>query len=607
MKKAVSAFMAVVLIAVSFVLGSSSEGYVVPEILSVEIGGKSEYGYVEYNFLNSEGEEIDLFDFSYLPDSKTSDRNNSASMFSSYSAMSSIPSSYDSRNNGYITSVKQQGVSGNCWAFSTLSMLETDAIIKGFDDIGSADYSEAHFSWFTSRSLTDNADDPTYGDGYISDEPYLSGGNWIIAAGSLSRWTGAAEEADYPFNYRDLSAMGNYDESCRYDTGSGTVIDSAQSLLGMDDAKSWIMEHGSATLSFYFSEDCFNSGTSAYYYAGEHSINHEITVVGWNDNYSRLNFNSASRPSANGAWLCKNSWGRTWGDNGYFWISYYDNSIGQFAGISSRSADDFYRNYTYNGAGWQSYINHVGTAKIANVFKAKGSELITDISTYVMMPEQEVCVYIYKNLPSSYRNPEQGSLALKKTFVVDRPGYHILNLGSEIAVNANTVFSVVIEYVAEDGATVYFPIEADSQGTNSYHADKGESFLNLPSYNLGWYDVLSYSVKNNYIQAFTKCNHKSFTETSYATCENDGFEKTTCSVCNKVLNETVIPAAGHDFTDWTDYIYDVTSGDEVRTRYCLECGVRESDSIRYYRNTIKIDFLLQQFFDRIIQMLREIF
>jgi hypothetical protein len=75
-------------------------------------------------------------------------------------------------------------------------MLETDAIFKGFDNMESADYSEAHFSWFTSRSLTDNADDPTYGDGYLCETPYMTGGNWIISAGSLSRWTGAAEDSD---------------------------------------------------------------------------------------------------------------------------------------------------------------------------------------------------------------------------------------------------------------------------------------------------------------------------------------------------------------------------------------------------------------------------
>ena len=604
MKRMISAVTAIVLIVLSSVYGFSSEAYSVPEILSVKINEKSEYGFVDYDFVDSEGNEVEMFDFSYLPQSSSS-RNNITSLFSSYSLMSTIPSSYDSRNYNCVTSPKQQGESGNCWSFSVMSMLETDAILNGIDDIESADYSEAHFSWFTARSLTTDTDDPTYGDGSLSDTPYKTGGNWIISAGSLARWSGAAEDVDYPFNYRDLSAMGNYDESDRYDTGSGVIIESAQSLLGMDDAKSWIMEHGSATFSFYFDDDYYNRSSCAYFYNGTESLNHEITVIGWEDSYSRYNFNSSVRPSSNGAWLCKNSWGTDWGDDGFFWVSYYDTSISQFAGISTRSTEEAYRNYTYNGASWQSYLNHTGNAKIGNVFTSKGSELLSSVSAFTMGPDQELIISVYKNLPYNYTNPERGTLAHKKTVIIDRPGYHVIDLGAEIALPAGTRFSVVAEYVTD--GTVSFPIEVDAQVSNSYSANKGESFLYLPEYNSGWYDALSYKVQNVYIQAFTKCNHQSISETAYATCVTDGFEKISCSVCNKILRETVIPAAGHDFTDWSDYVHDFSTDCEVRTRLCLECGFSETESIYRSKNIIKIDVFIQEIFERIIEMLRNIF
>ncbi len=607
MKRFVSFFVAVVLIAVSLIHCSSSEAYLIPEIISVKVNEKSDYGLVDYDFVDAEGNQTDIFDFSYLPTSDKSKANKMVSLFSSYSPMSVIPTSYDSRDYGYVTSARQQGASGNCWAFSVMSMLESDAILKGIDDVESADYSEAHFSWFTSRSLTDNPDDPTYGDGKICETPYMIGGNWIISAGSLARWKGAAEDSDYPFNYRDVSKMGNYDESCRYDTGSGIIIDSAQSLLGMDDAKSWIMEHGSATFSFYFDEGYYNTNTAAYYYNGTETLNHEITVIGWNDNYSRYNFSSSAQPSGNGAWLCKNSWGLNWGDDGFFWVSYYDSSIEQFAGISARSVEDVYKNYTYNGTGWESYLNHAGNAKISNVFTAKGNELLTSVSTYTMMPAQEVVIYIYKNLPNGFLNPEQGNLAHKKTVVLDRPGYHVIDLDAEIALSSGMVFSVVIEYVADSSGTVYFPVEVDGQVTNSYAANRGESFLNLPAYNKGWYDVLSYKVENVFVQAFTKCNHQSFTETTYATCEDDGSEIVSCSLCGKILRETFIPAAGHDFTDWSGYVHDFSTDREVRTRFCLDCGLTESDSIVYSKNIIKLEDFIQLILDRIFEILRNIF
>ncbi len=605
MKRFFSAVVVVLLIAALMFAGSSSQPFFMPEIMTVKISENSDFGYTDYSFVDGDGNESGIFDFSYLPSKKTSATNPAVSLFSSYQPMSTVPSSFDSRNSECVTSVKQQGASGNCWAFSTMSMLESDAILKGIDD-ESADYSEAHFSWFTSRSLTSDTTDPTYGDGYVDETPFMTGGNWIIAAGSLSRWTGAAEDADYPFNYRDLSAMGNYDESCRYDTGSGVVIESAQELLSMDDAKEWIMQHGSATLAFFYDDPYYNSDSCSYFYNGTETLNHEITVVGWDDSYSRYNFNETCRPEYNGAWLCKNSWGVNWGDDGYFWISYYDTSIEQFAGISARSIAGIYRNYTYNGVGWQSYVNHVGDMKISNVFTAKGDELLTSVSTYTMHPDAEIVIYIYKDLPDGFSNPEQGSLAHKKTVVIGRPGYHVIDLDAEIALAQGSKFSVVIEYLSDE--TIYFPVEVnDANSLNSYYSNSGESYLYLPSYNIGWYDVKAYRVENVYVQAFTKCNHRTETQTTYATCVDDGFEIVSCSVCGEVVRETVLPAAGHEFTDWSRYVHDFETDREVRTRECLYCDETESEYIVYSKNTIRLEELFEMIFSRFFEMIREIF
>ena len=53
--------------------------------------------------------------------------------------------------------------------------------------------------------------------------------------------------------------------------------------------------------------------------------NHAVTIVGWDDNYSKDNF--LITPPGDGAWIVKNSWVSEWGDNGYMYVSYYDGSL----------------------------------------------------------------------------------------------------------------------------------------------------------------------------------------------------------------------------------------------------------------------------------------
>ena len=85
----------------------------------------------------------------------------------------------------------------------------------------------------------------------------------------------------------------------------------------------------------------FDDGTIASYKCGDHAI----TIVGWDDNISRDKFGTyvkdgvsydKEKPVHNGAWLCINSWGTNWSDEGYFWISYDDAKVERkLAGIVS--------------------------------------------------------------------------------------------------------------------------------------------------------------------------------------------------------------------------------------------------------------------------------
>lgn len=559
------------------------------EFFTMETENKGDYGFADYKFIDENGNAVvNQNRLNFIPSQKK------------MSLFTFMPERYDSREHGYITDVKYQGDSGNCWAFSTLSALETDSIVNGYDTINEADYSEAHLSWFSGRSLTENTDDPTYGDGINYESPYSMGGNWLTVSAPLARWNGVAEEKDYPFNPYDITQMTGYPEEKRYDTGSGIVINSSEVMLDMDDTKQWIYDHGSVTAAFYFDEPYYNSSTASYYMnANKGSINHQITIVGWDDNYSADNFNSLIKPENNGAWICKNSWSEYWGDNGYFYISYYDMTITYFAGFTSKQVNENSNNYTYNGTGYRVYFSNSSPVQTANVFTAKGCEKLTSISIYTLTEASDVTIYIYKDIKKNYYYPNQGTLALTMETFIPREGYHTIGLDEEIRLTPGSIFSVVVECISQDDVS-YIPFEYNQSGV-VYSAKEGESFVNIGRNATTWIDNTQRGWGNLYIQAFTENSHSYITEKTESTCQTAGSEKIFCKYCGNIYNESFYALGEHNYGEWSDSEID-SNGNEVSKKICTECG---NTVIRTDRPGRFVTF--QEFFEIIYNLIIKIF
>ncbi len=107
--------------------------------------------------------------------------------------------------------------------------------------------------------------------------------------------------------------------------------------------------------------------------------NHRVCIVGWNDSYSRNNF--LKDPGHDGAWIVKNSWGTDWADGGYFYVSYYDTSIGvgkqSIAYIVNN--DSYGRIYQHDVGG--NYDRSQYDNYYYNVFTADEDELIAAVGT----------------------------------------------------------------------------------------------------------------------------------------------------------------------------------------------------------------------------------
>lgn len=477
------------------------------------------------------------------------------------SAEDSLPSGFDARNNGWVTSVKKQG-NVACEAFAAISVIESYNISQGFDDI-KADYSETHLAWFY------NTMDSVLGDGRTVEEPLSARISHPFAG--LSKWSGIALEKDFP-QRDDLSG---YDEADMHNTGSGFVLKSAE-ILGSDDSvKQWIMQYGSVQVSFgintasfdlckddfggkYYNPDAVTRFCRNY---KESTADHAAAIIGWDDSFptteilrayyentcglSKVEYMSLM-PPADGAWLCK--------DNGcYTWLSYYDPTLCEFTGYTTLSADKYRENYTFNGSDWAESLTVNSATSIANVFKADEYEILSAVAAYTLSADQPLNISIYTDIKPGYIDPAQGTLASLFSVTLKNSGYHIVELPQEIALNPNTSFSVVVEYEPVNGYVV-FPVERNSDYGQSngwsYSGNPDESYIYNSYWSSSWLSTQSWNntLRNVFVQAFTKCNHQPVNEKTDATCEKDGLDYTACSQCSKVLKNDVISATGHSYT-----------------------------------------------------------
>ncbi len=588
MKKAVGKLTAMLISAllmfscVSFSVNASENKF---SYISVE-NTSSEGGVVNYRYTDESGNEI-------IPEERL------------VCQSVSLPSYYNAADEGFVTRPKSQGVSGVCWAFSAMSLMESDSIVKGYKTLETADFSEAHHAWFTGRGRAESENDLTGGEGYYVDEPYLKGGNWKISAASLARWTGAANESDFSFDDGNLENMGNYPEDERYNTSGGVVIESAQSLTSVEDIKQWIIDHGAVTAAFYYDDAYYNYSEAAYCTSVTGTINHQIVIVGWDDNYSSSNFSSECVPSGNGAWICKNSWTTYWGDDGYFYISCYDSSLSMFAGYTVQKSDEYYRNYTYNGAEWYSALGIPQPLQVANVFTSEGYENLSAIAVQTYGSDIQIKATVYKDIKSGYTSPVKGTLAGTVETVIENEGYHTIPLASPVSLEPGEIFSVVVRYYNPNGTT-YVPVEKNTADGLIYSSREGESFIDVAGTGNNWKASSTQGAHNFYIQALTKCNHRIETEKSDPTCTENGAERIYCTQCGRVEAESVLNAVGHSYGEWSEFAYDASEGRRVSRCVCGNCGDCMKRAF-YTSNVITLDRLIELLFDRFRLIISRIF
>ncbi len=470
-----------------------------------------------------------------------------------------VPPSYDAREDGIVTGVKHQASTGACWAFAAISAAETSAVKKDIVTLQDADYSEAHLTWFGLQSLTDNTDDPTYGDGIFCDSPYTDGGNWVRSVFALARWSGAEKEENAPFNGFP-EAMGNYGEAARYN--SYAHLQNSQ-FIPADDSqgiKKAILKNGSVTVSYYHSASFLNyteSGTT-YFQDRVENTNHTVTIIGWDDNFSKDNFRY--KPVTDGAWLVKNSWGENWGDNGYFWVSYCDTSLSCFVTYDMESADNYDNNRQYDGFGYKgwAYLTGEESMSMANVFTPDSLEQLNAVSFHTVQDNADYKISIYTDLTDS-GIPTDGKLRSVQSGHLDYRGYYTIKLDNPVTLKQGSKFSVVVTITVPEGYNACIPLEFpegfDGAHNRSYHGEEGQSFFTVGEDYSQWTDSVKEGYNNVCIKAFTdemKLSLKSSSQLSISLGYLAGvrLNMKTDFILNQFHNKNAV------YEDGTVYLYD---------------------------------------------------
>ena len=300
-----------------------------------------------------------------------------------------------------------------------------------------------------------------------------------------------------------------------YDDGFNEYTDSEVTEI-RNSIKQHIMEYGaisamtSANNANYYSnpEDPMHSEA---YYCGDTFlgvVDHAITIIGWDDDYSVDNFNPDNKPVNPGAYICLNSYGPESFADGLTYVSYDDvniekNLVGIKGADEIESTEKIYQNDFY---GYTAGINFESDEpntmfQVANVFTRDTNE-----KEYIK--EIQLCI-TGEYTPEVYINPTGDSLTdnlvkvdLKNTDLDDT--YNTLEFKEPIEVSGDK-FAVVVTLKGTGKVSIGMEANPKDIGTSGetmfdcISANKGESFINVNGnfQDLTEFQVSTYTLANS--------------------------------------------------------------------------------------------------------------
>jgi C1A family cysteine protease len=365
-----------------------------------------------------------------------------------------------------VSPIRNQNPFGTCWSFGAMASAESNMN-------ATIDLSEWHLAYFAYNPVNGMPSFTKSQLSYWEDSTFDQGGHDLIATAILTRGTGPVEEMYAPYqntSYYPQSSLPNGTEPRALGIKDVLMYEE----LDMVDVKYLVQTFGALNIGIYWSDSYYSSSSHTYRYTGS-SANHAVNIVGWDDSFDRTKFPSNNRPSANGAWIVRNSWGASWGEVGYFYMS-YDSRVADYAMYVPNGLPADQKIYQYDTLGAVSDMGYnTDTAWFSNIFTATRDEKITDVSFWTGTLGAEYEIRVMSNVTGDpgtgtlIHGPQMGSLA--------QPGYHQVQLSSPATIGNGARFAIVVK-VKEQGynrpITITYPYSGYS---NTWVATPGVGFI----------------------------------------------------------------------------------------------------------------------------------